>query len=212
MEQNPLTDGVHAGYPRMLGLSALGGASPEWVEGYKQGYLCGATIGDYGDGRAVGGRRFLMTYRIYWFPPPYSPERDERRDEHQGFLTGWKHGALKSKGHGRLSPSPMKDRWTEMQVRAACEQKFFMLAAGIRRTGGGANFPEGLNPAERQKVHSAIRQAEEHELRQYYPVIDEGEPEHARWRVKFRLGELLQITNFHFPYLYRRSPRPRYYQ
>ena len=211
MKQKPpfSEDSGFAGYPRMLALAALGGESVEWIDGCKEGYLCSATIGNYGDGRAVAGRRFYRGYRNFRLPP-FPPENEERRGAYQGFLTGWRYGAEKSKGRGRLSPSPMKDRWTEMQVRFACEQGFFMLAAGIRRTGGGANFPE--EPDRAETVRSVIQRAEIHELQRYRPMIAEGESERAIWRAKIKLGELLQIANFRSPFLYRISPRPRHFR
>lgn len=201
----PSGDEGFAGYPRELSLAALGGAAVEWIGGYKRGYLCGATIGDYGDGRIVGGRRFYRGIYNHW-DVPFLPAGGKRREECLGFLAGWKAGTAESKGRGRLSPSPLKDEWAETHVRAASKRFYFMLAAGIRRAEGGALTPRTPS-ADLRDVAALIRGAEVADLHQYYPVIAEGEPETERWRAKVRLSELLHLKDVTFPYRRRHSPR-----
>lgn len=52
-----------AGYPGELGLALLGGASPEWVEGYKTGWVLTAGLGGLGDFRRDAIRGLLRAFR-----------------------------------------------------------------------------------------------------------------------------------------------------
>ena len=133
-------------YPAALGLAAIGGAPPAWVDGYRWGFIEGASIGMFGDGRECAGRWAYWGRGYRSFVGPYNiflsryGQDAARREGQPGFTAGYRAGVLTAWPGRKLSPPPLPTERAAAQ--AVYAQRFFKygVLSVIRRAVGGRAF------------------------------------------------------------------------